>query len=73
MIADGKILFDGKMSAGQSGRFRASNRFVIRAGDPSALSFELNGQTVAPMGPPGQPSKITLTRKHLKESSGGPH
>ena len=73
VIADGKTLFDGQMSAGQSEHFRASNRFVIRAGDPSALSFELNGQTVAPMGPSGQPGKITLTRKDLKKSSGGPH
>jgi len=73
VIADGKILFHGKMSAGQSEHFRASNRFVIRAGDPSALSFELNGQTVRPIGSSGQPGKITLTRKDLKESSGGPH
>jgi cytoskeletal protein RodZ len=73
VIADGKTLFHGKMSAGQSEHFKASDRFVIRAGDASALSLELNGQTVAPMGPPRQRGKITLTRKDLKKSPGGLH
>ncbi len=72
VIADGKSVFDGKMTAGETRRFQAQARFEVAASNSSALLLELNGQTVAPMGPPGQPGKITLTRKDLKKTPGGP-
>lgn len=72
VIADSKSVFDGKMTAGETQRFQAQERFEVAASNSSALLLELNGQTVAPMGPPGQPGKITLTRKDLKKTPGGP-
>ena len=72
VIADGKSVFDGKMTAGESQHFRARERFEVGASNSSALLLELNGQTMAPMGPPGQPGKITLTRNDLKKTPGGP-
>ena len=72
VIADGKSVFDGKMATGESQHFQAQEHFEIAASNSSALLLELNGQTVAPMGPPGQPGKITLTRSDLKKTPGGP-
>ena len=43
----------------------------ISAKDAGALLLELNDQTLAPLGPPGQPGDLTLTRSNLKPASGG--
>lgn len=72
VVADGKGVFDSAMSAGERRRFQAQEWFEVSAGNSGALLLELNGQTMAPMGPPGSPGKIILTRKDLKKASGGP-
>lgn len=72
VVADGKTLFVGRISAGQTRQFQASEKFEVSARDSSALLLELNGQMLPPLGTPGRPGKTTLTRKDLKPSSGGP-
>ncbi len=52
--ADGNKVFDGSMIAGQSREFAAQTAFEIQAQDAGALLLELNGQVLAPIGPPGQ-------------------
>jgi cytoskeleton protein RodZ len=69
--ADGSKAFEGSMIAGQSRTFSAQTTIDISAKDGGALLLELNGQTLAPLGPPGQPGNITLTRGDLKPSGGG--
>ncbi len=69
--ADGKSVLDGKMTAGQRRRLQAQKKFEIWAQDSSALLLELNGQMMAPMGPPDQPGQVTLTHKDLKKHPGG--
>lgn len=71
VVADGKALFDGRMTPGQSQRFEAKERFQVSAGDSGAVLLELNGQTLPPLGPPDQPGSATLTRKDLKKLQGG--
>jgi transcriptional regulator with XRE-family HTH domain len=71
--ADGKQVFDGHIAADEVKRFEARDTLEITATDPSALFLELNGQTVPPIGTPGQPGNITLTHKDLKPQSGGAH
>jgi cytoskeletal protein RodZ len=68
---DGSKAFEGSMIAGQSRTFMAQNAIYISAKDAGALLLELNGQTLAPLGPPGQPGDLTLTRGNLKPASGG--
>jgi cytoskeleton protein RodZ len=68
---DGSTAFEGSMIAGQSRTFTAQNAIYISAKDAGALLLELNGQTLAPLGPPGQHGDITLTRSNLKPASGG--
>jgi len=69
--ADGSRVFEGSMIAGQSRTFTAQDAIDISAKDAGALLLELNGQTLAPLGPPGQPGNVTLTRSDLKATGGG--
>ena len=71
-MADGKTVFDEMLNAGQTKSFQAQDQFEVSAGDSSALLLELNGQVMPPIGTPGQPGRITLSRKDLKRSAGGP-
>ena len=67
---DGAKAFDGSIIAGQSRTFTARDDIDISADDAGALLLELNGQTLAPLGPPGQPGTATLTRSDLKPAGG---
>jgi cytoskeleton protein RodZ len=73
VIADGKPLFAGHMDARQVYRFTAVDSLEVSSSESSAIVLELNGQTVAAGGQPGQPSVITLTQKDLKSAGGDPH
>ncbi len=70
--ADGKTAFKGPFAAGQTRTFSARNRIDVRAHDAGAVSLELNGQTVAPIGRPGHAGRVALTRRDLKPAAGGP-
>jgi cytoskeletal protein RodZ len=69
--ADGTKVFEGSIIAGQSRTFTAQAAIDISAKDAGALLLELNGQTLAPLGPPGQPGNATLTLDDLKPTGGG--
>jgi cytoskeleton protein RodZ len=69
--ADADQLFNGTMKAGENHIFSARDRFDVSARDAGALLLELNGKTLAPIGPPGKSGKVTLTREALKGAAGG--
>lgn len=71
VAADGETVFDGHMEPGESRRFQARQRFEVSARNSTAVLLELNGQTLPPLGPPGEPGKVTLSRKDLKAPPGG--
>jgi len=71
--ADGRIVFDGHFNADQSQSFSARDSFEVSASESSALYMELNGQTLPPLGTPGQPGHVTLTREDLTSPDGGSH
>ncbi len=73
IVADGTTVFAGRLTPGQSQAFQAHEKFEVSASESSAILLELNGQTVPPLGPPGQPGNITLTRNDLKKTPGVPH
>ena len=68
VTADGKVVFSGRVTPGQSERFRAKDSFEISSSEASALLLELNGQIQPPLGPPGQPGSASLSREDLKKS-----
>jgi transcriptional regulator with XRE-family HTH domain len=71
VVADGALLLDGEMPAGQNRRFTAKDRFEVTAADSSAVLLELNNQVMPPIGAPGASGTITLSRKDLKQAFGG--
>jgi cytoskeleton protein RodZ len=71
IMADSDVVFDGTMKAGENHFFSASDHFQVSAKDVGVLHLVLNGKTLAPIGPPGQTGKVTLTRDALKEAPGG--
>ena len=70
VLADGKVVFSGTLEAQRSLTFYAKTSFTVSSSKSNAVLLELNGHTVAPLGPPGEPGKITLTRDNLKSSPG---
>jgi cytoskeletal protein RodZ len=71
IVADQEVVYDGNMKAGENHFFSAMDHFQVSAKDAGVLHMELNGKTLAPIGPPGHAGKVTLTRNDLKGASGG--
>jgi len=73
IVADGQQVYSGIIEAGETQRYQARETFGVTASDSAAVLLELNGQTMAPLGAPGQLGSVTLGRKDLKAAAGGPH
>ncbi len=71
ILADGDVVLDGEVLPGQTRHFGAQNGFEVRAADSSAVLLELNGQAMPPIGQPGAPGTISLSRKDLRPTPGG--
>jgi cytoskeleton protein RodZ len=71
IVADKDMVFDGTMKAGENHFFSATDHFQVTAKDAGVLHMELNGKTLAPIGPAGHAGKVTLTRDALKGAAGG--
>jgi cytoskeleton protein RodZ len=71
VLADGKLLLDNEMPAGETRHFFAHERFEVAAGDSSAVLLELNGQAMPPLGAPGSSGTMVLSQKDLRQASGG--
>ena len=71
ILGDGKILLDAELPAGETRHFSANQQFEVTAADSSAVLLELNGQAMPPVGTPGASGTIVLSRKDLRQVSGG--
>jgi transcriptional regulator with XRE-family HTH domain len=71
VLADGKLLLDMELPAGETRHFSADQQFEVTAGDSSAVLLELNGQAMPPLGAPGASGTMMLSRKDLKQATGG--
>jgi cytoskeleton protein RodZ len=71
ITADGLDAFTGTMATGQSRTVIAKNTLTIEAQDAGAVHLELNGQPLAPLGPAGQPGRLTLDHPATPEGPGG--
>jgi cytoskeletal protein RodZ len=67
---DGKTLFQGRVTRGESHIFKAHDRFDVSAKNSFALILELNGVSMAPVGQPDSPGSVTLTHKDLPQARG---
>jgi cytoskeleton protein RodZ len=73
VIADGQTQYSGWIDVGETQSYFARDTFKVSTSDSSAVLMELNGKTMGPLGTPGRPGHATLTRKDLRDSSGGSH
>jgi cytoskeletal protein RodZ len=71
ILADGKLLLDTDLHAGENRRFSAGQRFEVTASDTSAVLLELNGQTLPPPRAPGPSGTIVLSQQDLRQAHGG--
>ena len=72
VAADGVVVYDSELAAGQNLHFPANDRIEVAANDASVLLLELNGHKVMPARIPGSSSTISLTSKDLRQAAGGP-
>jgi cytoskeleton protein RodZ len=71
ILADGKLLLDSELPAGETRRFSTGQRFEVTAADSSAVLLELNGRTMPPPGTPGGSGTIVLSQEDLRQAPGG--
>jgi cytoskeleton protein RodZ len=71
IVADGALLLDAEVPAGETRHFSASRQFEVTAADSSAVLLELNGRAMPPVGTPGASGTIVLSPKDLRQASGG--
>ena len=71
VVADKDVVFDGILKPRENHFFSAKDQFQVSTKDAGALHMELNGKTLAPMGPAGHTGKATITRDALKGATGG--
>jgi len=71
VLADGKVVLDSEIPAGQNRHFSAETAFEVTASDSSAVLLELNGQAMPPIGSPGASGTIVLSSKDLRPAPGG--
>jgi cytoskeletal protein RodZ len=71
VIADGVLLLDAELAAGETRHFSADEQFEVTAGDSSAVLLELNGRAMPPVGTPGASGTIVLSKKDLGQATGG--
>jgi cytoskeletal protein RodZ len=71
ILADGALLLDAELPAGDTRHFSARQQFEVTAADSSAVLLELNGRAMPPVGTPGASGTIVLSEKDLRQASGG--
>jgi cytoskeleton protein RodZ len=71
ILADGTVLLDAEIPAGETHHFSASQQFEVTVADSSAVLLELNGRAMPPVGTPGASGTIILSQKDLRQASVG--
>ena len=66
ITVDGETLYSGLMKPGETRSFRATGSITLTTGNASAVVLTLNGETLPPLGNPGERKNLTLTARDLK-------
>jgi cytoskeletal protein RodZ len=72
IVADGTVVHDSEISAGQNLHLSATDKFEVSAASLVTVLLQLNGQPVPLNGAPDSSCTIVLTAKDLRPSTGGP-
>src|ERR1041384_6920457 len=71
VVADGAVVYEGEMVAGQNLHFTAKEQFELASGDLSALLLDLNGRPVSFSHAAGSSASISLSSKDLRPTASG--
>jgi hypothetical protein len=63
---DGKRVFAQLLQAGDRQTFAITDEVVLRVGEPGAMSMSINGQPGRPLGRPGQPVTVRITKDNYR-------
>jgi len=66
VAVDDQVRFEGRVQPGEPRRFRGSRRFEVSTRNASAVVLTLNGETLPPLGQPGEERTVLLTAQDLK-------
>lgn len=69
VVADGRRVFARTLRPRETQTITASRIIRLTTGNASAVVLTLNGETLAPLGKPGEIRTVTLTEKDLKTAS----
>ncbi len=68
VAVDDQVRYEGRVQPGEPRRFRGSRRFEVSTRNASAVVLTLNGETLPPLGLPGEERTVVLTAQDLKPS-----
>lgn len=71
VIADGKVVTDSQIYAGDTLRFTAKQQFDVSATNSSAVLLQLNGRAMPPLGAPGTFGRMMLSQENLRKGPVG--
>ena len=71
VIADGKLLTDSQIYAGDTLHFTAKQQFDVSATNSSAVLLQLNGRAMPPLGLPGTFGRMVFSQENLRKGPGG--
>lgn len=66
---DGDAAYSGTLRPGESRTFYGESSIELTTGNASAVVLTLNGETLAPLGNPGEVKRMTLTAKDLRPAA----
>lgn len=69
VTVDGESLYTAVMKPGETRTFRGAQRIEFTTGNASAIVLTLNGETLPPLGNPGERKNLTLSAKDLKPAT----
>jgi cytoskeleton protein RodZ len=71
IVADGRVLLDANLTAGETRHFSAGQQFEVTAANPSSVLLELNGKAMPLASAPPASGTIVLSQKDLRQALGG--
>ncbi len=71
VVADGRVVLDSRLPAGETRRLFAKNQFVVSAAHPALVLLEMNGQAMPPLTSVGASGTMVLSQKDLRQAPSG--
>jgi cytoskeleton protein RodZ len=71
VVADGRVVLDSHLPAGETRRLFAKNQFVVSAAHPDVVLLELNGQAMPPLTSAGASGTMVLSQRDLRQAPSG--